>query len=76
MTNRYVSAVSFFLAGLSAGVAVAFLAAPYSGAESRRRIGGKAAEGAGLVRAGVKAGEEYIKSCGTGLRDMAQEVVA
>jgi gas vesicle protein len=76
MINKYVSGVSFFLAGLSAGIAVAFLAAPYSGVESRRRISGKAVEGADLVRAGMTAGEEYIKSCGTGLRDMAKEVVA
>ncbi len=65
-----------FLAGLSAGVAVAFLAAPYSGVESRRWIGDKAVGGAGLVSAGRTAGEEYVKSCGTGLRDMVKEVVA
>ncbi len=76
MTNRYVSIGSFFLVGLAAGIAVTFLAAPYSGAVSRRRIGSKAAEGTDLLRAGMTAGEDYIKSCGAGLRDMAKEVVA
>lgn len=76
MTNKYLSAVPFFLAGLATGVAVALLAAPYSGAETRHRIGSKAAEGKDLLHAGVTAGKDYIKSCGAGLRDMAKEVVA
>jgi gas vesicle protein len=76
MTNKYLSALPFFLAGLATGVAVALLAAPYSGAETRHRIGNKAAEGTDLLRAGITAGKDYIKGCGTELRDMAKEVVA
>jgi len=55
---------------------VALLAAPYSGAETRHRIGSKAAEVKDLLRAAVTAGKDYIKSCGAGLCDMAKEVVA
>jgi len=57
-------------------VGVALLAAPYSGAETRHRIGSKAAEVKDLLRAAVTAGKDYIKSCGAGLCDMAKEVVA
>jgi gas vesicle protein len=76
MTSQYLSAVPFFLAGLATGVAVALLAAPYSGAEMRQRIGSKAAAGKDLLKAGMTAGKDYVKSCGAGLRDMAKAVVA
>jgi gas vesicle protein len=76
MTNKYLSALPFFLVGLATGAAVALLAAPYSGAETRHRIGGKAAEGKDLLLAGMTAGKDYIRSCGAELRDMAKEVVA
>ena len=56
--------VSYFVAGLGIGAAIALLFAPQSGEETRKRIAAKAQEG-----------KDYVTSKGRELRKQAEEIV-
>lgn len=56
--------VSFFVAGVGIGAAIALLFAPQSGEETRKQIAGKAQEG-----------KDYVASKGREIRKQAEELV-
>lgn len=68
------SALVTFLTGLGAGIAVAVLLAPRSGAATRRLIGRKAEEGKGWMKDQAAAAEDYVKGQGEQLRNRVKEV--
>jgi gas vesicle protein len=73
--NRaYSLPLSFFLAGLGTGIAVAALLAPHSGPETRRLIGSKVEEGEDWVKSKAAAAQGYVSSHGVALGDRVKEV--
>ena len=68
------SAPLSFLAGLGAGIAVAILLAPRSGAATRRLLGRKVEKGEDWVKDKATAAREYVKGCAEELSDRAKEV--
>jgi gas vesicle protein len=74
MNGTRCSALPFFLTGLGAGIALAVLLAPLSGARTRRIIARKVEEGKDWITDKVVAGEEYVRSHGADLRDRVKEV--
>ena len=68
------SSLLLFLTGLGAGVAMALLLAPRSGAVTRRFIGNKAYRGKGWVKDKAAAAQAYVKERGEELRGRVEEV--
>jgi gas vesicle protein len=72
MANCTVSAkLTFFLAGMGIGAAIALLFAPQSGEETRKQIAGKAQEGRDYVAA---KGRDFRKQAGD-LVDQGKDMV-
>ena len=69
------SAPLSFLAGLGAGVTVALLLAPRSGAATRRLAGRQVERGEAWVKGKAAAAQDYVKGCGEEMCDRAKEVV-
>ncbi len=68
------SALPFFLSGLGAGVALALLLAPLSGAATRSLISRKVKDGEDWMKDKAAAAEDYVLTRGAELRDRAKEV--
>jgi gas vesicle protein len=64
----------FFLTGLGAGVALAVLLAPRSGAATRRLIRCKVEEGEDWMKDKAAAAQDYVKGHVEELRDRVKEV--
>jgi gas vesicle protein len=75
MTNKYISGLLCFVAGLSAGVAIGVLFAPDSGAATRDWISRKTEDGKDLLKAKIKDGPARVKRQGAEMRDQADKFV-
>jgi gas vesicle protein len=62
--KKFIADISYFVAGVGLGAAVAILFAPKSGKETRRLIADKAGEG-----------RDYVAARGKELRQQAEEAV-
>ena len=71
---RVGTSLLLFLAGLGAGVSVALLLAPRSGAVTRRFIGNKVYRGKDWMKNNAAATQAYVKDRGDELRGRAEEV--
>jgi len=69
-----VSGPLFFLAGLGAGLGLAVLFAPHSGAATRRLIGRKVEEGQDWVKDKAAAAQDCVKGQVEELRGRVKEV--
>ena len=67
------SALLFFLAGLGAGIALAALLAPRSGAATRRLIGRKVEEGDDWMKDKAAAAQDCVRGHVEELRDRVKE---
>ena len=74
MTNNRSFALPFFVTGLGAGIALAALLTPRSGAATRRLIGRKVEEGKEYLTSQFAAGQDYLRSQGAELRERFKEV--
>jgi gas vesicle protein len=68
------SGALFLLAGLGAGIALAILLAPRSGAATRRLIGRKVEEGEDWMKEKAAAAQDYVSSQGEKLGDRIKDV--
>jgi gas vesicle protein len=74
MTNKNMSGLYCFVAGLGVGIAIGVLLAPDSGAAPRDLIGRKAEDGKDLLKAKIEEGRHY-KRQGAQIRDQADNLV-
>jgi gas vesicle protein len=65
-----------FLTGMGAGIALAILLAPRSGAATRRLLGRKVEEGEDWVKEKAAAAQDYVSDQGEKLGDRIREVAA
>jgi len=68
------SAVLIFLTGMGAGIALAGLLTPRSGAATRRIIGRRVDEGTGWVKNKAAAAQDFVRSQADELRDKVKDV--
>jgi gas vesicle protein len=68
------SALPFFVTGLGAGIVVAVLFAPQSGATARRLIARRVEEGKHWLQGKATAAQDYVKEQREELRDRVKEV--
>jgi gas vesicle protein len=68
------SAVLIFLTGMGAGIALAGLLTPRSGAATRRLIGRKVDEGTDWMKHKAAEAQDYVKTQGEELRDRVKDV--
>ena len=73
-TSSMSSSLLIFISGLGAGVALAGLLTPRSGAATRRIIGRKVDEGTGWVKAQATTAQEFVRTQADDLRDRAKDV--
>jgi len=73
-TTNVASSLLLFLGGVGAGVALAGLLAPRSGAATRRIIGRKVDEGTDWVKERAATAQEYVRSQADDLRDRVKDV--
>ena len=69
-------ALPIFLAGMAAGMAVAVLFAPRSGAATRRLIGREVEAGEHWVKTRAAAAQDSVSSHGGAIRDRVKEAAA
>ena len=74
MCCHRVSAPLFFLSGLGAGIGLAILLAPRSGAATRRLIGRKVEDGQDWVKGKAAAAQDCVKAQVEELRGRVKEV--
>lgn len=75
MTNKYMSGLLCFVAGLGAGMAIGVLLAPDSGAATRDFVSRKAEDGKDLLKAKIEDGRDRVKRQGAQIRDQADKFV-
>ena len=75
MTNKNISKLYCFVAGLGAGIGIGALFAPNSGAATRDLISRKAEVGKDLLKAKIEEGRHHVERQGTQIRDQANKFV-
>ncbi len=73
-TSSLSSSLLIFISGVGAGVALAGLLTPRSGAATRRIIGRKVDEGTDWVKERAATAQSYVRTQADDLRDRAMDV--